>query len=64
MDTGAATHLRAGILLYGSQADAVLDIIVQGNHCYDDQGTKTQLHGIYLNNTLDCLVSGNNCKGN
>lgn len=41
------------------------NVTIQGNLCYDSQGTKTQGYGISLDaNTVRAVVSGNICNGN
>jgi parallel beta-helix repeat protein len=40
-------------------------IVIAGNRCYDDQGTKTQAYGIKSSTTSDYLtVTGNDLRGN
>src|SRR5207245_5277897 len=37
----------------------------KGNICFDDQGTKTQSYGLFLDGgSADCIVEGNNVEGN
>lgn len=41
------------------------DLSIQGNQCWDDQGTKTQSYGIVLQDTSDyAIITGNNVRGN
>jgi Pectate lyase superfamily protein len=67
---------HAGIELYlgvgdGSPSFAALsDVVIQGNHCYDDQTTQTQGYGIgigfggQLTGFSDVVIEGNNLAGN
>jgi hypothetical protein len=65
--------LRAGIEIYINPVSgnaSASDIIIQGNHSYDDQPHKTQAYGIgialYGQNTglANIIVEGNNVSGN
>jgi hypothetical protein len=64
--SGAATH--HGIQIVNVAAGDTKHIVVEGNVCYDDQGTGTQVTGVQLqedSGTLaDILVYGNQCTGN
>lgn len=41
------------------------DIVLSGNRCYDNQGTKTQEYGIRVMDGADYItLIGNNCRGN
>jgi hypothetical protein len=66
----------AGIELYlgtvdGATSQAALsDVVIQGNHCYDDQPTKTQGYGIGIGfggletGFRDVVIEGNDLAGN
>jgi Pectate lyase superfamily protein len=66
----------AGIELYlgtvdGSTSQAALsDVVIQGNHCYDDQATKTQGYGIGIGfggletAFSNVVIEGNDLAGN
>jgi len=50
----------AGIHVYDN-----VDLVISGNRCFDDQGTKTQDYGILTENSSDYnIINGNNCRGN
>jgi len=56
-----ASIAQAGI----SMGTGATDVVVTGNRCFDDQGTKTQAYGIASSGTADFnTVVGNNCRGN
>jgi hypothetical protein len=58
-NNGTATASKNGITVDGDY------IILVGNNCFDDQGTKTQDYGIEgLNNPQYCFVHGNILIGN
>lgn len=40
------------------------DAIIEGNHCYDDQTTKTQLYGVDIYASNNPRIIGNNVVGN
>jgi hypothetical protein len=68
------TGAHAGIELYlgvgGTGLSGLTDVIIQGNHSYDDQPTKTQSFGIGVglygqrSGFADITIEGNNVIGN
>lgn len=71
MDCGQNTALtadnRSGILLFGSAVNGwVTNVVVSGNRCGDDQASKTQTYGIYVEGASNTglLIVGNNLVGN
>ena len=56
---------QAGINLHGNTGSETGYVVVSGNRCYDDQGTKTQEYGIYEQGTSDYNeITNNNVYGN
>jgi hypothetical protein len=56
-----------GLTRAGIDINTVAGIVVTGNRCWDDQGTKTQDFGVKATNVAgetDCVVVGNSLHGN
>mgnify|MGYP001587398794 CR=1 FL=1 len=57
--------VKNGSALGGIFADNCLDVVITGNRCFDDLGTKAQAYGLYLTGSTDyCAIIGNNFRGN
>lgn len=55
--TGCDVHANGS---NGINCNGSVGLAIQGNQCYDEQGTKTQDNGISLSGTCDlCIVTGN-----
>ncbi|MBW2673757.1 MAG: right-handed parallel beta-helix repeat-containing protein [Deltaproteobacteria bacterium] len=60
-NNGQSASWDYGILIMG----AASDILLTGNHCYDDQVAKTQGTGIRIQDDADYItLKGNNLRGN
>lgn len=55
-----------GVNSVGIAVESACDgVVLQGNRCTDDQGSKTQTHGIrWASGALNGVVVGNDCRGN
>jgi hypothetical protein len=61
-------HEKCGIAVYSTTSgEYVTNVTVHHNHCFDTHpvnADKTQIYGIYIEDTTDATVSFNNCTGN
>jgi hypothetical protein len=68
--TFAGIELYLGVVDGTSSLAALSDVVIQGNHSYDDQSTKTQGYGIGIGfggleaGFRDVAIEGNNVAGN
>jgi parallel beta helix pectate lyase-like protein len=61
---GTDDSLRSGIAVDASALSRLTNIIIQGNQCFDQQGTKTQKYGIRTRFSNDCIVRFNDVRNN